>query len=156
MPFLFWSGIRIYRSITFNINCQGHLKRAADANTVDLAKQELKVALAYMEQENMTGGYTSVLYRTPDEDVGFWHTNLTASLTELENLKPDAPPLERSNMLIKLRETLVDHTQYGEKVTLPNGISVFPNNGSYALFGIVGAIVGVVGVYLIFFSDDYY
>ena len=64
-------GVCILRGINFNVECKGHLKRAADANTIELAKQELDIALSYLEREGMTEGYTSVLYKTPDEDVGF-------------------------------------------------------------------------------------
>ncbi len=35
----------------------------------------------------MTSGYTSILWQTPDEDIGFWYTNLKASQQELQNLQ---------------------------------------------------------------------
>lgn len=150
IPFLLWGGFRIYKGITFDIDCDGHLKRAADANTVELASQELKTALTYLEQKNMMSGYTSIFYRTPDEDVGFWYTNLKASLRELESMKPDTTQLERSNMLIKLRETLLDHRNNGESVTGPYGISIFPNNSLYAFWGIIGFISVIFGGILLF------
>lgn len=156
LPFLFWGGIRVYKNITFDINCGGHIKRAADANTIDLATQEMKTVVAYLEREGMTSGYTSVIYRTPDEDVGFWHTNLKSSLEELEKVKSETTALERSNLLLKLRETLLDHTNSGESVTAPTGISVFPNNSGFAFFLVLSLILGVIGACLIIVSlDDY-
>lgn len=131
-----WStcGIKVIR---FNQNCGGHLKRAADANTVEIAKEELKTAIDYMEAQNLTNGYTSVIYNTPDEDVSFWYNNIKQSYIELESLSDSTSALEKSNMLIKLRETLLDHGDKSDSVTMPNGISRHPNT---ALFGILGFI----------------
>jgi hypothetical protein len=155
IPFLWWAGARIYCDINFGIDCEGHLKRAADANTIELAKQELAVSLNYLERNGITSGYTSVLYNTPDEDVGFWHKNLNASLGELESVKPDATQLERSNLLLKLRETLLDHGSNGEHVTAPDGISIFPNNVGYAWWCAIGLVLGIIGAYLIMIDDGY-
>jgi len=150
IPFLCWAGVRIYRDITFGINCEGHLKRAADSNTIELAIQEMSIAVSYLEKEDITGGYTSILYKTPDADVGFWYSNLKSSLDELEKVKPEATQLERSNILLKLRETLLDHESSGDSVTVPGGISVFPNNSGFCLFSVITGIVGLVGLCLLF------
>ncbi len=135
---------RFVADIHFEQNCEGHLKRAADANTIELATQEMKFAVAYLEKEGLTQGYTSVLYKTPDEDIGFWYSNLKASLQELESINPKtATPLERSNVLMKLRETLLDQ---GEKtdVTFPAAIYLYPNNGIYS-FWIILTLIFLVG-----------
>ena len=112
------------------------MKRAADANTVDMAKDELKTVIDYLDAHNMTEGYTSILWTTPDADVGFWYKNITTSYDELCSLSDTASGLERSNMLIKLRETLIDHGgEGGDSVTQPSGIAIFPNNVMYAWWG---------------------
>jgi len=139
--FSVWGGVRIYNSITFDINCGDRLKRAADANTIELAKQELKASLDYMEHEGMTSGYTSVLYNSPSEDIGFWYKNVKSSYDELLSLPDNVTPLERSNMLIKLRETLLDSGKESTKVTLPSGISIFPYNSFFAWWGYVSGIL---------------
>lgn len=154
-PVLLWAGLRIYNNIVYNIDCGGHIKRAADANTVELAAQELKTVIAYLEARGMTSGYTSVLYRTPDEDVGFWYQNLKASLGELEKVMPETTQLERSNILIKLRETLLDHGQ-SVTVTRPSGISIYPNNVGYAWFGWLSLVAAIVGVVLIIIGLEEY
>lgn len=112
----------IYLGITFNQNCSGHLKRAADASTIELAQKELKRAIDYMEQENLTKGSTHIIYATPDNDIGFWYDNIRSTYVELQNLPASSTSLEKSNMLIKLRETLLD----GDEVTLPPYISLYP------------------------------
>lgn len=144
-----WSTIRIVKSVVFNIECNGHLKRAADASTTELAKQELKIALTYLEEKNITQGYTSVLYQTPDEDIGFWYKNLKESLAELEKVTLEATQLEKTNLLMKLRETLLDQSSGesgGIEVTCPSGISIFPNNVVYCFFGWISALVTTIAV----------
>ncbi|OGZ72000.1 MAG: hypothetical protein A2908_00980 [Candidatus Staskawiczbacteria bacterium RIFCSPLOWO2_01_FULL_38_12b] len=148
LPLPLWIGIRVYRAVVFKIECSGHIKRAADANTTELASQEMKVVVDYLEQHSMTSGYTSVLYRTPDEDVGFWYINLKSSLEELKKVKTGTSQLERSNLLLKLRQTLLDQKEMGESVTTPKGISIFPHNTAFAFFGIFGHGAFALGILL--------
>jgi hypothetical protein len=145
LPFLGWATTRVVQDIQFDRNVEGHLKRAADANTIELAEEELAGVIAYLEQTGMTTGYTSILWRTPDEDIGFWYRNLKASLDELRKAPKEATQLENSNLLIKLRETLVDHGRSIE-VTVPPGASIFPNNAVYSWWSIFGFVMGIIGV----------
>lgn len=136
-------GARIYKKIIFKQNVTGYLKRAADANTVELAKEELKRVIDYLELNGLTEGYTSIIYKTPDEDIGFWYRNIKASYNELEMLQTTSA-LEKTNVLIKLRETLVDG---GErmKVTVPEGIHVYPYNTIWCLVLLFALVVGSYG-----------
>lgn len=139
-------GMRIYQKETFKKNVTGYIKHAADANTVDIAHEELTKAINYLEANNMTSGSTSVIWETPDEDVGFWYKNLKASQKELAELNSTSA-LERTNVLMKLRETLLDHGEKSSKVTTPDGMSAFPNNAlwvwlSWAAF--IGFFAGVI------------
>jgi len=136
-------GFRIQKGIVFDQNVSGILKRAADANTIDLAKQELGKAITYLEKNNLTSGHTSILWETPDEDIGFWYQNLKASHTELENLK-SVSALERTNVLMKLRETLLD-TGEKTKVTVPEGLPVYPNNKFWAGLMLLAIALGSGG-----------
>ncbi|MFD2562768.1 hypothetical protein [Aquimarina rubra] len=124
-------GLRISKKIQFKQNVSGYLKRAADANTIELANDELTKVIDYLESNNITNGYTSILWETPDEDISFWYKNLKASQTELQNLKSNSA-LERTNVLIKLRETLVD-TGERTRVTVPKGLAVYPNNTLWSI-----------------------
>lgn len=125
------SVLLIVKNIQFNQNCGGHLKRAADANTVDLAKEELRSALNYIENNGLTSGYTSILWRTPDEDIGFWYNNIKTAYQELDSVPNDV--LTRTNSLMKLRETLLDHGTSEDSITCPDGISKYPNNLTWGL-----------------------
>jgi len=137
------------KNIQFDRNCGGYLKRAADANTIELAKVELSRAIKYMDENNLKSGYTSVIYTTPDEDVGFWYTNVTKSYTELNALDSTSTSLEKSNMLMKLRETLLDHQKDGDSVTLPAGISRYPNNAMWGVIMWISSILFLIGIGMI-------
>jgi len=149
-----WGPFRIIQWVQFDRQCEGYLKRAADANTVELAKKQLQVALAYIEKNHLTRGYTSIIYQTPDEDIGFWHANIQASLDELNTISPQASQLEKSNMLLKLRETLIDHSSSGVEVTVPPGISVFPNNIGVAAWSLISLVLAALGVWLFYLGTQ--
>lgn len=148
IPAVVWCSLSIYNGVVFGIHCEGHLKRAADANTVDMASKELADAIKYLEDNKMTEGYTSVLWNTPSADVGFFYQNLKSSLEELKKVTPETAQLERTNVLMKLRETLLDHGDSGDSVTCPSGISVFPNNAAYFWTGWLVLILGGIGFVL--------
>ena len=123
---------RIYSNIIFKQELSGHLKRAADANTVELALTELQSSLNYIENNNLTSGYTSVLYTTQDEDLSFWYANLKASAEELEKSKGGSL-LEKTNVLLKLRESLMDDGSKGSHITYPEGLAIYPHNKVVAI-----------------------
>ena len=151
---LLWGGIRTYKYIVYKIKISGHLRRAATANTVKLAIQELETVIASLEKQGFTSGYTSLLIKTPDEDVGFWYQNLKASLLELRQVNSTTTQLEKSNILIRLHETLIDKTGGGESVTQPPGISIFPHNKLFALWIIINIIAELISLFLWFRVPD--
>lgn len=132
-------GFRVSKKIDFKQNVSGYLKRASNANTIDLAEQELSRSIKYLEDKNITTGYTSVIYQTPDEDVDFWFRNLKASQHELQSLTASSA-LEKTNVLMKLRETLQD---------TPKGISAFPDNRLWAILMLIAVIGGFIGAILL-------
>lgn len=149
LPFLFWSGTRIVKSYQFNVGCTQHMARAAHANTIDLATKEMQIVATYMENHNLTSGIVSIFFHQPSNDVGFWYSNMKQSLEELQNIKPDASQLERSNVLMKLRETLLQQGESGSSVIVPDGISIYPNNVAYFMWAILGLILGTIGICLV-------
>ena len=131
--------------IQFSQNCTGYLQQAADANTVELASERLCKALEYIESKGWTEGYTSILWRTEDENVGFWYTNLKASLQELESVK-ESSQLEQTNVLMKLRETLLESGEKGDYLTFPTGLWKYPHNVLYGIFAWIVNILGFLAV----------
>jgi hypothetical protein len=128
---------------TYDKHAGGHFGRAAAANTIEIAQEELATGIAYIEAHGMTSGYTSIFYETPDENVGFYYKNLIASQAELRSLSSSTSTLEKSNALLKLRETLL---QEDGRLDEPSGISLFPNNALYALWGWLSFIFLVAAV----------
>lgn len=153
LSLLAYLGVMIVREIRWDIHVEDRLKRAADANTVEIAEREVDAVVRELERRRITHGYTSIVYNTPDEDVGFWFRNLRASREELRRVRPDATQLERSNVLMKLRETLLD----GTSVTQPSGIAMFPHNAGFMWWGL-GSLFAIVvfGIALISGHDDRY
>lgn len=134
------------KSIQFDQKCGGYLKQAADANSVELAERQLNLAIDYIEQHELTSGYTSVLWNTENENIEYWYNNLKQCQKELAATK-DNSTLENTNVLMKLRESLTDVDQNGTTLTIPYGISRYPNN---LLYGILNIISGIV--FLLYFG----
>ena len=135
-----WSTVRIVKAVQFDMNCTQYIKRAADANTVELAKEELAKAISYAERNNLTEGVVSIFLHQPRNDVGYWYKNMTDAYAELENLPEDATSLEKTNVLMKLRESLTDDEESGVSVTMPEGISIYPGNVAYFWWGLLSSI----------------
>jgi len=144
-------GIIIVKNISLKQNCTGYLKRAADANTIEIARVELAKAISYIEENNLTSGFTSVIYKTPDEDLEFWYNNLKSSQNELLKVTENTSSLEKSNLLMKLRETLIDNGKDGEILTVPNGLSRYPYN---LLWGLLmwTSLIFLVGIFIRMFT----
>lgn len=132
------------KSIEFRQDCSGYLKQAADANTVEISLQRINMALDYIEANHLTEGYTSVLWRTEDENIGFWYENIKACKGELEACL-NGTQLEKSNVLMKVRESLTDSGEKGTVLTIPDGISRYPNNTAYGIGGFLSLLAIFVG-----------
>ena len=135
----------IVQSIKFDKECEGYLKNAADANTPEIALDRINHALEYMEANGLTNGYTSVLWTTEDENIGFWYQNIKACKGELEACL-GSPQFEKTNVLMKVRETLTDEGENGTIITVPCGISRYPNNTKWFLAGCVSIFFILMGI----------
>lgn len=135
--------------VEFNQNCTGYLKQAADANTIELAIERLDKAIEYVELKNWTDGYTSVLWKTEDENIGFWYKNLKASRVELEKALCSSQ-MEQTNVLMKLRETLTENNENGTYITYPDGLWKYPNNMEFAVFACFIHILFIFMLILLF------
>ncbi len=141
-----------YLEIDYSRHVSGHLKRAADANTVEIAVKELDIALSEMKQRNLTSGSTHVLWSTPGKDVGFWYENIEASRNELSKVTADTTQLERTNMLMKLRETLLDD----QSVTQPDAICLHPHNKEFFWWGLSCLGLAGFGVWVWIKDNNYF
>jgi hypothetical protein len=133
--------------VEFKQNCTGYLKQAADANTIELAIDRLDKAIEYVESKNWTDGYTSILWKTEDENIGFWYKNLKASRIELEKALCSTQ-MEQTNVLMKLRETLTDNNENGTYITYPSGLWKYPHNMEFAVFAWIIHII-LIGMWIL-------
>ena len=139
--FIAFITMTIIKAVEFGFNCEAYIKRACDANTVEIAKVELAKAIEYAEENKLTEGIVSIFLKNPKNDIGFWYKNMKAAYEELDNLNEDATPLEKTNVLMKLRESFTDNdTGDGTSVTVPGGISLYPNNVEYFWWGMISGI----------------
>ena len=148
---LFWLFIVIVifavtgiRSIRFKQNCSGYLKQCANASSITLALDRLNLAIDYLEKNNLTTGYTSILWKTEDDNITFFYNNLKDCQQELIKVA-DASQLEQTNVLMKVREVLTDEGQYGTKLVIPNGLSRYPFNTLFAIL----FVVGIIGLFIL-------
>ena len=123
-------GVGIVKTVKFNANCISYFQLAADANSVALAEKHLTSGINYLEQNNLTSGYTKIFVYKPTNDIGLWYENLKSAQLQLQELneKEELTELEESNSLMKLRETLLDNQG---TVTHPEGIMFHPSYASY-------------------------
>lgn len=149
LPFCLWLPARLYMDYRFETAVEGRLQRAAKANTVEQAAAELGAAVTEIEARGLTAGNTGIFLQRPENDLGFWHANLKAALDELHKLPPGATPLEKTNVLMKLRETLLNHGEKGDRVNAPDSVAVYPNVLLWTLAAWVVIIIGAVGVVLV-------
>lgn len=119
------------KQVKFDQGCEGYLKQAADANTPDLALERINHAIDYIESNGLTEGYTSIFWKTEDENIEFWYKNILACREELE-LVLESSQLEKTNVLMKVRESLTDNGEH-VVITIPQGIHKYPHNGLWAL-----------------------
>lgn len=146
-------GACIVKSIQFNQQCAGYLKQAADANSAELSLERLNLAIDYVEKHGLTDGYTSVLWKTEDENIGYWYRNLKTCQSELEGCL-ESPQLEKSNVLMKVRESLTDDSKDGTSLTIPSGMSRYPNNGAWGLARFISYLLILAGLCLCIYAYE--
>lgn len=149
IPLLVYGGA-IVNAVQMGANCINYLEMAADANSVEIANKHLTSAITYLENNNLTSGSTQLLVYRPTNDIGLWYENLKSAQTQLieANNDENLTRLEESNILMKLRETLLDE----ESITHPAMISFYPNHIGWFWALILSWllwVVGGIGIYII-------
>lgn len=124
-PFFCWIP-SIIKDFQFSANCGNYLELSADANSIEIAEKQLTKAIDYLEENNLTSGNTKIFLYYPKNDIGIWYDNLKTAQTQLRSMldREKITELEESNMLMKLRETILNDNG---TLTHPKGISLHPN-----------------------------
>jgi len=138
----------------FTWGCEEYLKRAADCSTPEQCGKELDRALQYMRDHGLTSGNSGIIFKTPASDVAFWYNNIGGAREAVRALEGSekTSALERSNVLIRVRETLLDE---GKAVTLPPHISWYPDVMLMVTLSILGGVSVAASViaFFVFWSD---
>jgi hypothetical protein len=137
----------------FKTGCGDYLKLAGDAPTVERAHGFLTTAIAYVDDRGLTNGNSAFFLHTPKNDLRVWSGQLRggcdtlAGILEREAAVPGSvSQLEQDNALMKLREVLLDQGSSGTKLTLPDNITVYPDQIAF-LFGVLLLVVATVGTW---------
>lgn len=154
MPFASWVP-SIVQSVDFSANCGNYLELAADANSIEIAEKQLTKAVDYLEANNLTSGHTKIFVYYPKNDIGMWYDNLKTAQLQLRDMleQDEITELEESNMLMKLRETILNDDG---TLTHPEGISLHPN---YALMFWLNStlwLLWILGVAMCIFAYNEY
>ena len=136
-------GIRIWKGISFDLGCEAYLKRAADASSIEMAKEELAKAIKYSDDNNLNSGIVSIFFKNPKNDIGYWYNNMKQSYLEMDTLPATSSSLEKTNVLMKLRESLTDQGSSSVTITVPDGITIYPYNRFFFWSILVSAILSI-------------
>ena len=147
LVFAAWGAVRITKDIQFQTNCIQYLQRAVISSTTDLAKENLKVAIDYLNAHNLTKGISSIFLKQPGNDIGFFYNNLTKAYDELNSINDDATSLEKSNVLMKLRESITGNSEGSLRVVYPDGIEIYPYNQGFFWWGII-SFIATIGLWV--------
>lgn len=156
VAFFAWAGARIYANIQFGLQCEDYISQAASSPDPKVAAEKLDAAIGYAERNGMTAGNTGVLFTYPTNDIGFWYRRMVDSRAILKALPPTDAPLEISNTMMRVRETLVAGGKDGESVVVPEGISISPHNVAFAWWGwlsFLGAMLFGITAFAGFVND---
>ncbi len=144
-----WATLRIVKAVSFDMNCHAYIHRATGATEIETAKVELTKAIKYIEENNLTEGTVSIFLKNPRNDLGFWYSTLKSAYKELDTFSENATQLEKSNYLMRMRESFYE-------VGLPNGISIYPHNVLYfwwSMLSLLGAAVFYILSYVAYDND---
>ena len=134
-------GYGVYKDIQFDIQCKGYLELAANANSIELAKSNLDKAIQYIEKNRLTSGNSAIFIKSPSNNITFWYANLKACQKEIWELSVrGGTTLEQTNLLMKLRESLLNN----EVVIVPKFLSMYPYQKVTILMLYISAIFGIL------------
>ncbi|MFC3813303.1 hypothetical protein [Lacihabitans lacunae] len=149
--------ILIYRSryqkeSILNQKVTNNLTKAVNASTKEIASEELTKTLTYLKSKKLTKGFTSIMWKTKNEDIGYWYENLEASKRKLQPQK-SANRLENTLALKKLNEAIMD-TGKKTRPIVPEGLAVYPNNKQWAFLMTIATLMAIIGTTILIHEAD--
>ncbi len=102
------------------------------------------MAVVYLEKRGLTKGYTSLFYKSEDENVGAWYAGVKKSLNSLKKVTKGTTEVGEEKILLQLRKKLTRPSLLGDKVIFPAGISVYPSNTLIFYWGMISFVICII------------
>lgn len=151
--FVAWLLIRIYRVLCFYKNCESYIRNSMNTASIDIAKSELEHAISYLEKNNLTSGRTSIVTSKLHNDIGYFYKNLKKQYDFLDHkCKNSLTEVNIQNILKEYEDNLHSRTANGVKTLIPEGISIYPSNTVFCIWGTMSFITLVISFILKFFN----
>lgn len=146
LPFFGWWITRIVESVKFDNNCTYHINQAlGSSRSTDepkYAANEIDIAINYIDTHNLAYGVTSIVDKSSSEDLSIWHTSLTKKQTYLHELAEESP-----ESITKYKDYVVARNLYSSGgLSIPDGISVYPHNTLFCVWGWISGLLSIIGV----------
>lgn len=150
MASIFTIAMSFYKGYQLKQEFSGYLRQSAASNSPQLALQTLERSVNYLENHGLTSGNTSAFIEVPENDLGFFYSNLKQSRDELKTITDSTSSMEKSNVLLKLRETLITHGEKGDRVQMPDNLAFYPNQALWKVlfWAAIIYIFGILSYYL--------
>ena len=131
----------IISTIYFRVKCETPLRKAALAETLPEAKVNLDKAIQFVEQNQLTTGYSSLFFKEDEYNITKWYAMLKSAQSELNILDVNGyDKVEELDALIVLLIKLTDIPENkqcvflndivfistGDIVFVPTGIQLVP------------------------------
>jgi len=144
LPFIGWSITRISLSNHLDNTFTYHIDRASATSDIDEAANEMHLAKQYLEKRDMAHGYTSVVWRSEDEDLGVFYGTIVKRSNYLDDLQTihtrDKTVFE--DMITYTRMT----NMKAQEQKVPDGISIYPHNVFFVYWFFVSLVLAAVGI----------
>lgn len=155
LAFIGWAITRVVFGVAFDTGCDDYISQAASSPDPAIAASRLDAAISYAESHNLTSGNTGIFITYPTNDIGFWYKRMVDSRAILRALPPTDTPLEISNTMMRVRETLVEGGKNGDSTVAPGDISIYPSNAAFFWWGWL-SILGTIlfGIWAVVTLED--
>lgn len=158
VPFFGWAITRIVKDQRFDDNCTYHIQQGLSSNDLTYSSSEIELAIAYLETNHLTSGYTTIAGKDQSEDLALFNSTLRKKYIYINFLKEKTPEeIKKYEEFYELRNFSTPGRQSlpAVSVYVPSGISVYPYNTSYMIWmfiSIIFAALGIIGI--ITFIDE--
>lgn len=130
--------------INYVQECGSYINQINNANDPELALKNINIAIKYLEDNDITHGYTSAIYKTEGDNIEFFYKNLLSCRKNIQdfinkymnngNNVIDDSVIGKQYAWQMIKEKYFDELGFkGE----PLGISRYPHNTAYMIMWII-------------------